>query len=92
MLKACVDYLAPTHHGKGIMTLAVSTLLEQWIKPRMNAKRINTTVFKGNIGSLRVFEKNGFVLEKTLEDWVEIAEDKGGGRVGLHILRWKCAK
>ncbi|KIJ38427.1 hypothetical protein M422DRAFT_104847, partial [Sphaerobolus stellatus SS14] len=60
------DYLAPSHHGKGIMSLTIKTLLDQWIIPRMGAKKINATAFNGNIGSVRVFEKNGFVLEKTL--------------------------
>ena len=69
------------------MTLAIGTLIEQWMKPRMRATRICANVWKGNQGSVRVFEKNGFVLEKTLENHKAVQESKGGGLVGVHILR-----
>jgi RimJ/RimL family protein N-acetyltransferase len=81
------DYLAPSHHGQGIMTLAIGTLIEQWIKPRMGAKKICANVWKGNHGSVRVFEKNGFVLEMTLEDSKARTESRGGGMATVHYLR-----
>lgn len=84
---ALADYLAPSHHGRGIMTLALRTLIEQWIKPRMGAREICANVWKGNQGSVRVFEKNGFVLEKTLENHTVRQESKGGGLISVHILR-----
>lgn len=81
------DYLAPTHHGKGIMSSALKRLLEKWAIPRMGARRISAVALEGNIGSVRVFEKNGFLMEKTLPDWKDIPKEKGGGKVGLHVLR-----
>ncbi|KAF8486709.1 hypothetical protein JB92DRAFT_2759409 [Gautieria morchelliformis] len=81
------DYLAPSHHGQGIMTSAIGTLIEQWIKPRMGAKIIWANVWKGNHGSVRVFEKNGFVLEMTLEDSKARTESRGGGMATVHYLR-----
>ncbi|KAF8516745.1 GNAT domain-containing protein [Hysterangium stoloniferum] len=84
------DYLATSHHGKGIMSLVVKTLMDQWIVPRMGAKKISVNVWKGNIGSVRVFEKNGFYVEKTLENHQVLQKSKGGGTIGVHILRWPC--
>lgn len=69
------------------MTLALGTLIEQWMKPRMGATKICASVFKGNQGSVRVFEKNGFVLEKTLEKHKVIQESKGGGLTSVHVLQ-----
>ncbi|KAF8525525.1 hypothetical protein BU17DRAFT_83766 [Hysterangium stoloniferum] len=83
------DYLAASHHGKGIMSLVVKTLMEQWIIPRMGAKKISVGIWKGNIGSVRVFEKSGFYVEKTMENYRVIPESKGGGTIGLHVLRWR---
>lgn len=66
------------------MTAVVAAILKAWVIPRYNAHIIEVTAFKGNIGSVRVFEKNGFKLEKTIEDCVVVR----GERKGLHILRW----
>ncbi|KAF8973919.1 acyl-CoA N-acyltransferase [Flammula alnicola] len=63
------DYLAPSHHGQGIMTDAVDTLVHDWAVPRMGVRRILTGAFVGNHGSVRVFEKNGFTLVRTIEDF-----------------------
>lgn len=71
------------------MTCVVKSLLSNWIVPRMGARKINASTYEENLGSVRVFEKNGFTLEKTLKDWKGISEKKGGGRVGIHFLRWR---
>ncbi|KAF8516744.1 GNAT domain-containing protein [Hysterangium stoloniferum] len=85
------DYLATSHHNRGIMSLVVKTLMEQWVVPRMGAKKINAAILKGNIGSVRVFEKIGFYAEKTIENYKVRSESKGGGIIGLQILRWQLA-
>ncbi|GJJ09608.1 hypothetical protein Clacol_003831 [Clathrus columnatus] len=82
-----IDYLASSHHGKGIMSLAIKTLIEQWAMPRMGAKTIKAGVFIENIPSRKVFEKNSFVLWKTVEDCVLFPESKGGGMTGIHIMK-----
>jgi RimJ/RimL family protein N-acetyltransferase len=66
------DYLKPSHHGQGIMTDAIGTLLWRWAVPRMGVRRIIATVFGGNHGSVRVFQKNGFILTKRLENYLEV--------------------
>ncbi|KAF7436412.1 hypothetical protein PC9H_003245 [Pleurotus ostreatus] len=79
------DYLAPSHHGRGIMTDALDTLLHDWAIPRMKARHIIVTAFTGNVGSVRVFEKLGFTLRETLPDF----EDVKGRFRGFHVLEWK---
>lgn len=54
----------------------------------MGVRKIIVTAFKGNQASVRVMEKNGFVLKDTVDDCVSIRESKGGGRMGLHVLEW----
>ncbi|KIJ57095.1 hypothetical protein M422DRAFT_198478 [Sphaerobolus stellatus SS14] len=85
------DFLAPSYHGKGIMTLAIKAVIEQWMVPRMGVKHISVTTFDNNIGSCRVFEKNGFLLKETIPNVRPIPEKKGGGMHGINILEWDLA-
>jgi len=56
------DYLAPSHHGKGIMTATIRELIHSWGVPYMGLQEVSVVVIDGNIGSRRVFEKLGFKL------------------------------
>lgn len=56
-----LGFLASSHYGRGIMPLALQTLIDKWMVPRMNAQAIRAEVFKGNRASARIFEKCGFV-------------------------------
>ena len=38
---------------------------------------------------MRVFEKMGFRRLPDVPDWGSIAESKGGGRTGLHVMEWQ---
>jgi len=80
------DYLAASHHGKGIMSTVLGSLMHQWAIPWMGVRQVKATAFEGNQASVRVFEKNGFSLESFKADFVQRAERKGGGTVGLQIL------
>ncbi|KAL2217495.1 acetyltransferase, GNAT family [Thermoascus aurantiacus ATCC 26904] len=84
------NFLSPSHHGRGIMTVALRTLIEEWAVPRVNARVIKASAYVGNVGSVRVFEKNGFQMEHTLEDWAIVPENRGGGRKSIHVLRWEA--
>ncbi|KAJ6616966.1 acyl-CoA N-acyltransferase [Mycena sp. CBHHK59/15] len=77
-------YLAPSHHGRGLMTAAVGAIIQQWGFPRMRTTRIRSSAFVGNHGSVKVLEKNGFVIVDTLVDHVDVGKDKKS----LHIFEW----
>ncbi|KAF8209466.1 acyl-CoA N-acyltransferase [Mycena galopus ATCC 62051] len=79
------DFLASSHHRRGIMTVVLATVLEKWAIPRMRMHHLHVSVFTGNNGSVRVFEKNGFVVAETLENCIEIRGEKRS----LHVLDWK---
>ncbi|KDR85590.1 hypothetical protein GALMADRAFT_372482 [Galerina marginata CBS 339.88] len=79
------DYLIPSHHGKGIMTDAIDTLLHEWAIPRMNVRHVLTGAFIGNHGSVKVFEKNGFVMLRNIEEH-SVIRDK---MRGMHVLEWR---
>lgn len=67
------------------MTDAVETLLHDWAIPRMKVRKILTGVFVGNEASLRVFQKNGFVLKRRIEEYKEVR----GKMRGLYVLEWE---
>ncbi|KAH7921234.1 hypothetical protein BV22DRAFT_1107315 [Leucogyrophana mollusca] len=69
-------YLAASHHGRGIMSAAMGVILFSWAIPRMGVKRMTGYTFVGNAGSLRVFEKNGFVLRGTLDNGKVVRGEK----------------
>ncbi|KAJ5612130.1 hypothetical protein N7510_005324 [Penicillium lagena] len=83
------DFLSPSHHGRGIMTLAMRTVLQDWGVPRMNIQIVKSCAFLENKGSLRVFEKNNFEVVCTLKDWVPVSESRGGGTKSIVIVNWK---
>lgn len=78
------DFLASSHHGRGIMTDAIDTLLNEWAIPRMNVHKILVGTFTGNKGSVRVFEKNGFTLTRTIDNHLTKKELV----YGIHVLEW----
>ncbi|KAF8204428.1 GNAT domain-containing protein [Mycena galopus ATCC 62051] len=81
------DYLAPSHHGQGIMSDAVNTLLHLWGIPRMGVRCMVETIMDGNNGSVRVFEKQGFKLRKTIMDVLDVR----GTMRGVHVLEWQAS-
>ncbi|KAF5312790.1 hypothetical protein D9619_002817 [Psilocybe cf. subviscida] len=78
------DYLRPSHHGRGIMSDAVETLIHDWGVPRMNTRRYLVTPFTGNHGSVKVFQKNGFTLTRTIAEYGVVR----GEMRGMHVLEW----
>ena len=70
------------------MSLVVSTLINTWMIPRMNCHRIACAVFIGNQGSTKVLLNNGFVQQDDVPEWASIPEGRGGGKMGVHVLRW----
>ncbi|KAI0028131.1 GNAT domain-containing protein [Vararia minispora EC-137] len=86
------DYLAPSHHGQGIMSAVIKALVGQWVLPRMNARIIRPTIQDGNEGSLRVFYKNGFVLWRTVPNAMQVkakGEFPAETRT-IHVLEYRA--
>ncbi|KAF8641199.1 hypothetical protein AX17_000834 [Amanita inopinata Kibby_2008] len=77
-------FLISSHHGLGIMTDAVDTVLHEWAIPRMNTCKSVSTVYSGNEGSLRVLMKNGFKRIGTVDDYSTVK----GVRRGLWVVEW----
>ncbi|CAE6433868.1 unnamed protein product [Rhizoctonia solani] len=72
------DYLQPTHHGRGIMTAAVKTVIESWAIPHMNAYKFWAATFPENVGSQKVFLKNGFQIVDRVVGAAQFPQSKGG--------------
>lgn len=81
------DYIAPSHHGRGIMSAAMRLILHSWAVPRMGVRHMSGYTFVGNTGSVRVFEKNGFVLTGILDNGKTVR----GERRRLNHLEWHWA-
>jgi len=81
------DYLASSHHRRGIMTDAVDTMFHDWAIPRMNVRHMLVSVFEGNEGSAKVFLRNGFTLKGRYKEHFEV---KGKVR-GLDLLEWQAS-
>lgn len=80
------DFLSPTHQGRGIMSAAVSALINDWAIPHMRAERFVGSAMSHNIPSQKVFLKNGFKPVEEKEDSVDLAAlGKGEGKVGLRV-------
>ncbi|KAF8445718.1 acyl-CoA N-acyltransferase [Boletus edulis BED1] len=79
------DYLAPSHHGRGIMSAAMGTIINQWAIPRMGVRCMVGYTFSANEGSKRVFEKNGFEWKGTLDNGKLVR----GEHKTINYLHWQ---
>ncbi|KAJ7157161.1 acyl-CoA N-acyltransferase [Mycena filopes] len=79
------DYLAPSHHGRGIMSDVVKTVMQKWLIPRMGVRRMVVTTIEGNKGSVRVFEKNGFKMRGTTNRVLDVR----GTMRSVHVVEWR---
>lgn len=71
------------------MTCAMQTIIYDWGVPYMNMRDLRASAFVDNIGSLKVFEKNGFEQVSTLENWAPVSESRGGGWRSIIVVRWR---
>lgn len=84
VLDEWLDYLAPSHHGRGLMTVIVKTIIAQFGFPWMKVKRIRPSTFQDNHGSFKVLQKSGFVVVDTLVDYPVGKEKKT-----VVVLEWR---
>ena len=68
------------------MSDVLGTILHEWAVPRMGVRRVLCNVFVENGGSMAVFLKNGFVLTRTVEDYMEAR----GRRRSIHVVEWNA--
>ncbi|KAJ7240145.1 hypothetical protein B0H12DRAFT_57706 [Mycena haematopus] len=71
--------LRPEYHRKGVASAAVRVLLEEWAVPQMGCTEIHAEAFVSNVGSVKLWEKHGFVEEPSRRGVVHVPEAKGGG-------------
>ncbi|TFL03237.1 hypothetical protein BDV98DRAFT_545088 [Pterulicium gracile] len=82
------NYLAPTHHRQGITTVVLRILINHWAVPKMNVRRMLCTAFKGNEGSIRVMQKNGFRFRELRKN----ATCLRGEWRDLNVMEWEHAE
>ena len=70
------------------MSTVVKVLIHEWMVPNANAHVIKGVVHAGNEASAKVFEKNGFVREQTIDSNIYIPES-GRESKPLHVYRWE---
>ncbi|KAJ6522740.1 acyl-CoA N-acyltransferase [Mycena capillaripes] len=58
--------LRPEYHGKGLASAAVNIMLNEWAVPQMGCTEIRAQCFMSNLGSVKLWEKHGFVEEPAL--------------------------
>ncbi|KAJ7924711.1 acyl-CoA N-acyltransferase [Mycena leptocephala] len=80
--------LRPEYHGKGLGSAAVSIVLNEWAVPQMGCTEVRAQCFMSNLGSVKLWEKHGFVEEPELRGVVNVDEAKGGGVESDCVLIW----
>lgn len=78
------NHLATSHHGRGITTVLLRTLLHEWAVPRMGVRKMSAGAIQGNEASVRVMQKNGFKYRELLEN--ERGLVVNGVAKNLHML------
>ncbi|KAH8100035.1 hypothetical protein BXZ70DRAFT_200555 [Cristinia sonorae] len=81
------DFLSTPYHGRGIISAAIATLFREWYIPRMNVHHVRVEAFAGNGASVRVFQKNGFVVDPEVRK-VDHVNAAGIRHTGMHVMIW----
>jgi RimJ/RimL family protein N-acetyltransferase len=63
----------------------MATLIQKWAIPYVGVREMDCVAFEGNIGSVRVFEKNGFKRTGLLKDNQVVR----GELKSEHVLEWR---
>jgi len=82
------DYLAPSHHGKGIMSATIKVVMG-WAIPNMGVQYIVAIALPSNAASIRVFAKNGFTHFDTIMNFKRLTESRGGQMYSIYIMEWR---
>lgn len=82
---AIAVFLAASHHGRGIASDAINTLLHDWLVPRMGVRRVLAFPFVGNHGGVKVFLKNEFRFLFGCENHAVV---RGMAR-SINVVEWR---
>ncbi|XP_006462275.1 hypothetical protein AGABI2DRAFT_71320 [Agaricus bisporus var. bisporus H97] len=66
------DFVVASHHGRGIMTDAIDTIINKIGKPLLGARHIMAVTYTENEGSKKVFLKNGFAVVRCIPNYAEV--------------------
>ncbi|KAF7348920.1 N-acetyltransferase domain-containing protein [Mycena venus] len=80
--------LRPEWHRKGLATAAVRVAMHDWAIPQMGCTELRAECLASNIGSVKIWQKYGFVEDPELRTEVKIIEAKGGGVEQGCVLIW----
>ncbi|KAF6754327.1 hypothetical protein DFP72DRAFT_1010015 [Ephemerocybe angulata] len=78
-------FLSASHHGKGIATDAINTVLHDWAIPRMGVRRLLAFPLEGNHGAVKLFLKSGFEFLFGCSDSSVLR----GIRRRVNVLEWR---
>lgn len=67
------------------MSAVIKLMIESWAIPHMNARKFRATTFLENVGSQKVFLKNGFKYLCRVDGVVQFPESKGGKLMDIFI-------
>ncbi|KXN84571.1 hypothetical protein AN958_12319 [Leucoagaricus sp. SymC.cos] len=62
-------WVMPSHHGRGIMSDAIDTVIHDLAKPLLGAFHFSAHIFSGNEASNRTVIKNGFALTRSITNY-----------------------
>ncbi|KAJ7153230.1 hypothetical protein C8R46DRAFT_1119802 [Mycena filopes] len=75
-------------HRQGIATAAVAVVMKDWAIPQMGCTELHADCFVSNVGSVKIWERYGFVENPALRGEVTLPESKGGGVEATFVLVW----
>ncbi|KAJ7649460.1 acyl-CoA N-acyltransferase [Mycena polygramma] len=78
----------PEWHRQGLATAAIGVVLPHWAVTQMGCTELRAECLASNIGSVKVWQKYGFVEHGALRTEVKIDEVKGGGTQQGCVFVW----
>lgn len=83
------DMLSSAYHGRGIMSAAIRTIMNDYAIPHLNVRHVIVWAYADNVGSHRVFEKYGFAKIGESVHHVDMTA-KGRTDLRLFVFEWKA--
>ncbi|KAJ7087148.1 acyl-CoA N-acyltransferase [Mycena epipterygia] len=78
----------PDYWRTGLASAGVKLILNEWAIAHMGCTELRAECFASNLGSVKLWEKFGFVEEPALRSTVTVSEAKGGGEEPSVVFVW----